>query len=119
MKVKVILAMLGFLLFASTGFAYDKATTYIRNSSFSKCKYKTVGESIDDAFEKPVWESGKAEDGQLIVNVTGIVTWQGKRYKVLMQFAPTPNGFKTNGIAFNGKEMGKDFLGTFVTELCK
>lgn len=119
MKGKVTLATLCFLLFASYGFAYDRATTYIRNCTFKQCAYKTVGQSIDDAFEKPVWESGKATDGQLIVNVTGVVTWQGKRYKVLMQFAPTPKGFTTNGIAFNGQEMGKDFVGKFVTELCK
>lgn len=120
MKVKIVLAALGLLLFASTCLAYDRATTYIRGCSFNKCKYKTVGESIDEAFERPTWESGKATDGQLIVNVTGIVTWQGKRYKVLMQFAPkSGGGFTTNGIAFNGQEMGKDFVGTFVSELCK
>ncbi|WP_243359747.1 hypothetical protein [Fundidesulfovibrio terrae] len=119
MRVKIVLATLAFLLFASTGMAYDRACTYIRGCNFKKCKYKTVGESIDEAFERPAWESGKADDGSLIVNVTGIVTWQGKRYNVLMQFAPRPNGFDTNGVAFNGKEMGKEFLSTFVTELCK
>jgi len=119
MKVKIVLATLALLLFSSTCMAYDRACTYIRNSHFNKCKYKTVGESIDEAFERPVWESGKAEDGSLIVNVSGIVTWQNKRYKVLMQFAPKPSGFDTNGIAFNGQEMGRDFLSTFILELCK
>ncbi len=118
MKVKIVLTTLAFLLFASSGFAFDRPTTYIRNCTFKQCGYKTVGQAIDEAFERPVWESGKATDGQLIVNVQGIVTWQGKRYKVLMQFAPTPNGFSTNGIAFNGQEMGKDFVTTFVKELC-
>jgi len=119
MKGKIVLMVLALLLFSSTCMAYDRACTYIRNSHFNKCKYKTVGESIDEAFERPVWESGKAEDGSLIVNVTGIVTWQNKRYKVLLQFAPRPNGFDTNGVAFNGKEMSKEFQHTFVTELCK
>lgn len=119
MKVKIVLTMLAVLLFAANGLAYDRAVTFVRNSTFKKCGYKTVGKAIDEAFERPVWQSGKADDGELIVNVTGIVTWQGKRYNVLMQFAPKPNGFHTNGVAFNGKEMGKPFLNTFVTELCK
>lgn len=119
MKAKIVLATLALLLFASTCMAYDRACTYIRNSYFNKCKYKSVGESIDEAFERPVWESGKATDGQLIVNVSGIVTWQNRRYNVLMQFAPKPSGFSTNGVSFNGKEMGKEFLSTFIAELCK
>lgn len=119
MKKKIVLAMLVMFLFASTGLAYDRPVTFIRNSTFKKCGYKTVGEAIDEAFERPVWESGKSDDGELIVNVRGIVTWQGKRYNVLLQFEPKPNGFKTNGIAFNGKEMGHEFLNNFVTELCK
>lgn len=118
MKWKIILSALCLLLFASTCLAYDRPTTYIRNCTFKKCGYKTVGQAIDEAFERPVWESGKANDGQLIVNVAGIVTWQGKRYKVLMQFAPKANGFDTNGISFNGQEMSKDFLSKFVTALC-
>lgn len=119
MKIKTVFTTLVLLLFAATCMAYDRPTTYIRNCTFKKCGYKTVGQSIDEAFERPVWESGKAGDGELIVNVTGIVTWQGKRYKVLMQFAPKPNGFTTNGIAFNGQQMNKQFLNTFIMELCK
>jgi hypothetical protein len=120
MKVKIAFAAICLLLFASTSFAYDKAVTFVRNGSFTKCKYKSIGESIDEAFEKPSWESGKSTDGELIVNAQGIVTWQGKRYRVLMQFSPQPGGaIKTNGVSFNGQEMGQKFLTEFVTELCK
>jgi len=119
MKVKVLVGVMCMVLFASTSFAYDRATNYIRNCTFSKCKYKTVGESIDESLQNPRWESGKASDGELIVNVNGIVTWDGKRYNVMVQFAPTPNGFKTNGVAFNGKVMSPEFKSNFITQLCK
>ena len=118
-KFKVLLTTLCILLLASNSFAFDRATTYIRNCNFSKCAYKTVGQSIDEAFKNPQWESGKASDGDLIVNASGIVTWQGKMYKAVIQFQPTPNGFKTLGVAFNGKVMGEDFKNTFIVELCK
>jgi len=119
MKVKIVFAALGLLLLASTCLAYDKPTAYIRNCTFHKCGYMKVGQAIDEAFERPSWSSGRASDGQLIVNVEGVVTWEGKRYNVLMQFAPTSKGFNTNGIAFNGRDMGKDFTGRFITALCK
>ena len=119
MKMKFVLLLAFSLLFATTAFAFDRPTTYIRGCNFSKCPYKTVGESIDESLENPRWESGKATDGELIVNVEGIVTWQGKRYKAMLQFAPTPKGFKTNGVSLNGQEMSEEFKKTFITELCK
>lgn len=119
MKLKVAVAALSLLLFASTSFAYDRATTYIRKCTFSQCAYKTVGEAIDESLQNPQWESGKATDGELIVNVQGIVTLEGKRYQALLQFAPTPNGFKTNALSLNGKVMSADFKKAFITELCK
>jgi len=80
MKTKIVLVMLALLLFASNALAYDKAVTFIRNSTFKKCGYKSVGDAIDEAFERPQWESGKTDEGELIVNVSGIVTWEGQRY---------------------------------------
>jgi hypothetical protein len=120
MKIKFILVSLLILMFSTSAFAYDKAVTFIRNSSFSKCGYKTVGQAIDEAFQNPQWESGKASDGELIVNVTGIVIYDGNKYKCMMQFAPRPNNkFETNGMSMNGKVMSPEFKSKFITELCK
>lgn len=119
MKMKVVVAVLSVLLFASTSFAYDRTTNYIKGCNFSKCAYKSVGQAIDESLENPRWASGKASDGELIVNVEGIVTWHGNRYRALMQFAPTQKGFKTNGLSLNWKVMSEDFKNTFISELCK
>lgn len=119
MKAKIVVAVTCVLLLASTSFAYDRAITYIRNCNFSKCPYKSVGQSIDEAFQNAQWESGKASDGDLIVNAQGIVTWQGNRYRAVIQFAPTTKGFTTLGVSFNGKVMSEDFKSKFINALCQ
>ena len=59
MKIKSMIAAMCIVFLASTSFAYDRATNYIRNCNFSKCAYKSVGQAIDEALEKPAWESGQ------------------------------------------------------------
>jgi hypothetical protein len=119
MARRLALAVLCCLVFASTGFAADKAVNYVRNGTFGKCPYRTVGDAVESGFANPEWTSGKADDGQIIVNAEGIVTWGGKRYKALLQFGLKPKGFDVNGLALNGKLMPADFKEQFIGELCK
>jgi hypothetical protein len=107
------------LLLASTAFAADKAVNFVRGGTFKKCPYRTVGNAVDSGFENPEWSSGTADDGQTIVNVEGIVTWSGKRYRAMLQFGLKPKGFDVNGLAFNGKLMSAALKEEFIGELCK
>jgi hypothetical protein len=117
-SVVVLLCTLCLFCVASVSFAADPVH-YIKRSNFKKCPYKTVAQAIDAAFENPRWEAGTAEeDGSVIVDVRGVITWQGKRYNAWLQFQPTTKGFKTNGISLNGKQQSDKFLSTFVDELC-
>jgi hypothetical protein len=107
------------LVLASTCFA-DKAVNYVRNGTFGMCPYRTVGDAVGSGLENARWSSGTATDGQTIVNVEGMVTWDGKRYRAVMQFGLKPNkGFDVNGVAFNGKLMSTEFKQKFIKELCK
>ena len=116
---KIALAMVCCLALASTAFA-DKAVNYVRSGTFKKCPYRTVGDAVDSGFQNPQWSSGTATDGQTIVEVEGIVTWEGQNYRALMQFGLKPNGgFDTNGLAFNGKLMPQQFKAHFIEELCR
>jgi|GEM_PF-3231708 len=116
---KIALAAACCLVFASTAFA-DKAVNYVRSGTFKKCPYRTVGDAVESGFENAEWSSGTATDGQTIVEVEGLVTWEGKRYRALMQFGLKPNkGFDTNGLTFNGQLMNQQFKEHFIEELCR
>ena len=119
MFIKSALITLSLVFMASTSFAYDKAVQFIRAAHFKKCAYKTVGQAIDDAFERPTWESGTGSRGEILVNAQGVVTWAGQRYRAVIQFEVQGDGFKTNAISFNGKVQDEKFKVSFVNELCK
>lgn len=119
MFIRAAFMALCLMFVASTSFAYDKAVSYIRNAHFTKCKHKTVGAAIDDAFEKASWESGTGSRGEILVNAQGIVTWGGQRYRAVIQFEVKGDGFKTNAVSFNGKVQDENFKVSFVNELCR
>lgn len=120
MRVKAIIISMLILMLSTSAFAYDKAINFIRTSHFSKCTYKSVGQALEEALQNPQWESGQTSDGELVVQVTGMVIYDGKRYKCMMQFAPKPgNKFNTNGVSLNGQVMSEEFKLKFISELCK
>ena len=119
MKFKTFVFAIGLMLFASFALAASPIG-FVKNGNFSQCTYRTVGNAVDSAFENPRWESGTASDGQTIVNVQGIVTYDGKRYNAMLQFGLKPgNKFDVNGLSMNGKVMSADFKKSFITQLCK
>jgi hypothetical protein len=115
---RLLLTILCLVVLASTCLAADPVA-YVRRGTFHQCPYRTVGDAVDSGFQNAHWTSGTADDGQKIVNVEGIVTYGGKRYRALMQFGLKPGGSHVNGLSMNGQLMDTKFKDHFITELCR
>lgn len=105
-------------MLASTCLAADPVA-FVRKGNFKQCPYRTVGDAVSSGFNNEHWTAGTADDGQTIVNVEGIVTYDGKRYRAVMQFGLKPGGSHVNGLTLNGKLMTAEFKEHFIGELCR
>ncbi|MCM1191283.1 MAG: zinc ribbon domain-containing protein [Butyrivibrio sp.] len=64
----------------------DKYVQMIKNGTLDDYPQKTVGDAFDDYLGSPKWESGIAEDGTRVVNVTGEIMYYDKKTDILVQF---------------------------------
>ena len=116
---KMTLTMVCCLLLASTCFAANPIGR-VRSGTFNQCTYRSIDNAVSSGFSNPNWTSGEADDGQIIVNVEGVVTWSGQRYRAVMQFGLLPNNkIHVNGLTLNGKLMNSKFKEDFIRELCR
>lgn len=115
---RTVLILLSCLMLASTCLAANPVA-FVRKGTFEQCPYRSVGDAISSGFSNENWTAGTANDGQTVVNVEGIVTYDGKRYRAIMQFGLKPGGFHVNGLTLNGKLMNTKFKEHFIGELCR
>ena len=75
----------------------------VKNAHLDNCPGRTVEQEVDGFFASPRWSTGAASDGSDFVNVSGIVTYQGKPTTAVFQFLmfKDKSGFKYHAFTIN------------------
>lgn len=76
----------------------------VQTGHLNTCMDKTVKQMVDGYFASPKWMAGAATGGVDFVNVSGIVTYQGKPVPATFQFVMDKDkrGFRYHGFEING-----------------
>ncbi|MGH8281915.1 MAG: hypothetical protein ACRERZ_06970 [Gammaproteobacteria bacterium] len=76
----------------------------VKASTLDNCPRNTVEQQVNSYLGSPRWEAGADSTGRDFVNVSGIVTYQGKPAAAKFQFLidKDKHGFKYHGFAING-----------------
>jgi hypothetical protein len=76
----------------------------VKTAHLDNCAGKTVEQEVDGFFASPRWQAGATSDGADFVNVSGIVTYQGKPTTAVFQFLmfKDKSGFKYHAFTING-----------------
>jgi hypothetical protein len=76
----------------------------VKTAHLDNCPGKTVEQEVNGFFASPAWEAGATSAGTDFVNVSGIVTYQGKPTTAVFQFLmfKDKSGFKYHAFTING-----------------
>ncbi len=76
----------------------------VKTAHLDNCAGKTVEQEVNGFFASPQWQAGATSDGRDFVNVSGIVTYQGKPATAVFQFEmfKDKSGFKYHAFTING-----------------
>jgi len=92
------------LLTADPRWIPDPNDIYIvKTAHLDNCAGKTVEQEVNGFFASPQWQAGATSDGVDFVNVSGIVTYQGKPATAVFQFQmfKDKSGFKYHAFTIN------------------
>ncbi|HVC37357.1 MAG TPA: hypothetical protein VNF46_03035 [Gammaproteobacteria bacterium] len=75
----------------------------VKTARLDNCAGKTVEQEVNGFFASPSWQAGATSDGIDFVNVSGIVTYQGKPTTAVFQFQmfKDKSGFKYQAFTIN------------------
>lgn len=75
----------------------------VKTAHLDNCAGKTVEQEVNGFFASPRWQAGATSDGADFVNVSGIVTYQGKPATAVFQFQmfKDKSGFKYHAFTIN------------------
>ena len=75
----------------------------VKTAHLDNCQGKTVEQEVNGFFASPTWQAGATSDGTDFVNVSGIVTYQGKPTTAVFQFLmfKDKSGFKYHAFTIN------------------
>lgn len=118
---KIVVAALLLILSSSSAFAFSPEIEWLREQTFNSCKKYYVWRLVDNFLKNPRWESGWSDQGDYIVNVTGVMQFKGQTVKALLQFTidPKRGHFNMNGLAFNGQAQSKEMRLALIEAMCE
>lgn len=92
----------------------------VQSGHLNTCMDKSVKQLVDGYFEKPQWEAGAATGGIDFVNVSGIVTYQGKPVTATFQFEMDKDkrGFRYRGFEIAGVPQTLFVAAFTLAEMC-
>ena len=81
----------------------DENVKMVKNGKLSLCPNATVDQMVDSFMDSPSWESGETKDKEIIVNVSGGISFNDKPVKAVIQFKVDRKNetFGTNALEFN------------------
>ncbi|MGA9852056.1 MAG: zinc ribbon domain-containing protein [Gammaproteobacteria bacterium] len=76
----------------------------VQTAYLDNCPGKTVEQEVNGFFASPRWQAGATSEGRDFVNVSGIVTYQGKSATAVFQFLMNKDksGFKYQAFSISG-----------------
>ncbi len=76
----------------------------VKSAHLDNCEGKTVEQEVNGFFASPHWQAGAGSGGTDFVNVSGVVTYQGKSATAVFQFVLNKGktGFKYRAFEING-----------------
>src|SRR5574340_1114228 len=92
----------------------------VKSSYLDNCKQRTVAEEINAFLASPRWEAGADNDGRDFVNISGVVTYQGRPTPAVFQFLIDKDrrGFKYHAFTINGVAQSIYVAAWTLTQMC-
>jgi hypothetical protein len=100
--------MFAILIFAPStvidnlGISNNQTVNEVKNGHLTFYPDKTLGEAINGFFTNPKWESFKATDGNIYVNITGKITSNGQDAIAVLQYMIDNNNFVFQSFEIDG-----------------
>jgi hypothetical protein len=100
--------MFALLIFAPSavinnlGISNNQTVNEVKNGYLTLYPDKTLGEAINGFFGNPKWESIKATDGNIYVNITGKITSNGQLADAILQYEIDNSTFVFHSFEING-----------------
>lgn len=82
----------------------DRLVRIVKDGHLTQYPKTTVGRAVDRFFGNPKWESGTADDGSSVVNVTGKIQFMDRDVNARVQFVvhPSDSTFEVYAFEMNG-----------------
>lgn len=92
----------------------------VKNSYLDNCKQRTVEQEVNAFLASPRWEAGADKDGRDFVNISGVVTYQGRPTPAVFQFLIDKDrrGFKYHAFTINGVAQSIYVAAWTLTQMC-
>ena len=92
----------------------------VKSSYLDNCKQRTVAEEVNAFLASPRWEAGADQDGRDFVNISGVVTYQGRSAPAVFQFLIDKDrrGFKYHAFTINGVAQSIYVAAWTLTQMC-
>ncbi|MDE2234290.1 MAG: hypothetical protein KGL13_06965 [Gammaproteobacteria bacterium] len=109
------------LLIADPRWIPDPNDIYVvKTAHLDNCPGKTLEQEVNGFFASPRWDAGATADGGDFVNVSGIVTYQGKPTTAVFQFLmfKDKKGFKLHAFTINDVPQSIYVAAFTLAEMC-
>lgn len=92
----------------------------VQTSYLDDCQQRTVEQQVNSYFGAPRWQAGADSAGRDFVNVSGVLTYQGRPATAVFQFLidQDKRGFKYHGFAINGTPQPLYVAAMTLREMC-
>ena len=92
----------------------------VKGSYLDNCKQRTVAQEVNAFLGSPRWEAGADSAGRDFVNISGVVTYQGRPATAVFQFLidKDKRGFKYQAFTINGVPQSIYVAAWTLTQVC-
>ena len=92
----------------------------VKNSYLDNCKQRTVEQEVNAFLGSPRWEAGADSAGRDFVNISGVVTYQGRPATAVFQFLidKDKRGFKYHAFTINSVPQSIYVAAWTLTQMC-
>lgn len=92
----------------------------VKSAYLDNCKQRTVEQEVNAFLGSPRWETGADSAGRDFVNVSGVVTYQGRLAPAVFQFLidQDKRGFKYQAFTINGVPQSIYVAAWTLTQMC-
>lgn len=90
----------------------------VKSGNFDTCPTENIQSMVEGLWENPVWTDFKGEDGKDYVDLTGILSYDGKNERCLLQFLISGEEFSVNVFQINGVTQSEEVIVSLLEIMC-